>query len=260
MRPPSNLFTPARHKSTKSSKNWLARQGSDPFVKQRAGGLLDGTVYRARSAFKLAEINDRYNVLRPGMVVCDLGAAPGGWSQVAAKELRIRPPRPVPGSSEGSGAKPIPEDADPPRPRLNRPSSMLVAVDILSTPPIPGVHILQGDFTSPRTQQRLSDLVGDRGVDVILSDMCANVSGTARDTESSLELCETAFAFASRHLKSGERKSGTLVMKYFEHSLLLDFMKERLKPAFHNVRTLRLAASRSESSEQYFLCTGFRGS
>ncbi|CAE7173181.1 unnamed protein product [Rhizoctonia solani] len=243
-----------RYKSTKSSTNWLARQAKDPFVKQRSGAASDGTAYRARSAFKLVEIDKKFRILRPGQVVCDLGAAPGGWSQVAAQRLKLAPRSELDNSalvSESQGTN------------TRRNSSKLIAVDLLSVQPIPGVHILRGDFTSPSTRARVSDLVGDRGVDVVLSDMCANLSGhTVKDTESSLELCEMAFGFAVGHMKvdiSDSRKSGILVMKYFEHPTLLEFMRDKLKPAFGNVRTLRLEASRSESKEGYFLCTEFRG-
>ncbi|KAG9085976.1 2' O-ribose methyltransferase [Ceratobasidium sp. UAMH 11750] len=156
------------------------------------------------------------------------------------------------GDSSTSGI----QDSNGPLP--NRNTSMLVAVDLLPMDPVPGAHFIQGYFTHPHTQHRVSELVGG-DVDVVLSDMCANMSGTAKDVESSLQLCEMAFGFASGHLrKDAGPKSGILVMKYFEHPELVDFMKRQLKPAFENVRTLRLAASRSESSEQYFLCTGFR--
>ncbi|KAH7339962.1 FtsJ-like methyltransferase-domain-containing protein [Rhizoctonia solani] len=251
-----NLLGVVRCKSTKSSTNWLVRQAKDPFVKQRSGAGPDGAAYRARSAFKLIEIDKKFRILRPGQVVCDLGAAPGGWTQVAAQRLKLSP------RSDSNDDKPMVEEREGiPSERQN--SSKLIAVDLLSIQPISGVHILRGDFTSPSTQARVSELVGDRGADVVLSDMCANLSGNAiKDTESSLELCEMAFGFAARHMKadvSERRKSGILVMKYFEHPTLLEFMREKLKPAFSNVRTLRLEASRSESKEGYFLCTGFRG-
>ncbi|QRV79782.1 FtsJ-like methyltransferase [Ceratobasidium sp. AG-Ba] len=168
-------------------------------------------------------------------MVNDDGSA--GWSQVASKHLHIHP-------NQSNASK-----------------SMLIAVDLLPMNPIPGVHFIQGDFMQLATQKRVSELVGARKIDVVLSDMCANVTGTVKDVESSLNLCEMAFGFASRQLQANANaRSGTLVMKYFEHPDLLDFMKQKLKPAFENVRSLRLAASRSESSEQYFLCTGFRGS
>ncbi|KAJ1304920.1 hypothetical protein OPQ81_006054 [Rhizoctonia solani] len=258
-RPPlaSGLYSSGatRCKSTKSSTNWLARQAKDPFVKQRSGAGPDGTIYRARSAFKLIEIDKKFRILRPGQVVCDLGAAPGGWAQVAAQRLKL------PARSKSGDDEPIPGgNEEPLNTRLS--SSKLIAVDLLSIQPISGVHILRGDFTSPSTQARVSELVGDRGVDVVLSDMCANLSGnTIKDTESSLELCEMAFGFAVKHMKTdvGEsRKSGILVMKYFEHPTLLEFMREKLKPSFSHVRMLHLEASRSESKEGYFLCTGFR--
>ncbi|KDN34019.1 hypothetical protein RSAG8_12902, partial [Rhizoctonia solani AG-8 WAC10335] len=259
-RPPSasglNLLETGRYKSTKSSTNWLARHAKDPFVKQRSGAGPDGAAYRARSAFKLIEIDKKFRILRPGQVVCDLGAAPGGWSQVAAQRLKISP------RSESGGGEPVSEETQETH-NTRRNSSKLIAVDLLSIQPISRVHILRGDFTSLSTQARVSELVGGRGVDVVLSDMCANISGnTTQDTESSLELCEMAFGFAVKHMKadaSESRKSGILVMKYFEHPTLLDFMREKLNPAFNNVRTLRLETSRSESKEGYFLCTGFRG-
>ncbi|CAE6510640.1 unnamed protein product [Rhizoctonia solani] len=254
-RPPQALglnVSGARYRSSKSSTNWLARQAKDPFVKQRSGAGPDGTTYRARSAFKLIEIDKKFRILYPGQVVCDLGAAPGGWTQIAAQRLKLAP-------------KPEPEETTSTVGNQRAPSlSKLIAIDLLSIKHIPRVHILRGDFTSPSTQARVSELVGDRGVDVVLSDMCANLSGnTIKDTQSSLELCEMTFGFAVKHMKadaSQSRKSGVLVMKYFEHPTLLDFMREKLKPTFSNVKTLRLEASRSESREGYFLCAGFRGS
>ncbi|CAE6487053.1 unnamed protein product [Rhizoctonia solani] len=223
-----------RYKSTKSSTNWLARQAKDPFVKQRSGVGPDGSAYRARSAFKLIEIDKKFRIFRPGQVVCDLGAAPGGWSQVAAQRLKMYRPETEDGELISEGTH-----------NTRRNLSKLIAVDLLSIQPISGVHILRGDFTSPSTQARVSELVGDRGVDVVLSDMCANLSGnTIKDTESSLELCEMAFGFAVKHMKSDaseSRKSGILVMKYFEHPTLLSFMQEKLKPAFGNVRSISYA-------------------
>ncbi|KAG8752333.1 2' O-ribose methyltransferase [Ceratobasidium sp. 423] len=203
-----NLLAVARYKSTKSSTNWLARQTKDPFVKQRSGAGPDGTAYRARSAFKLIEIDKKFKILRPSQIVCDLGAAPGGWTQVAAQRLKISP------TYEPKDGEFMPEE-NKGTPNTRRSLSKLIAVDLLSIQPISGVHILRGDFTSPSTQARVSELVGDRGVDVVLSDMCANLSGnTIKDTESSLELCEMAFGFAVKHMKTDlnkGRKSGTLV-------------------------------------------------
>ncbi|KAF8687077.1 ML-like domain, partial [Rhizoctonia solani] len=203
-----DLLGRGRCKSTKSSTNWLARQAKDPYVKQRSGAGPDGAAYRARSAFKLIEIDKKFRILRPGQVVCDLGAAPGGWTQVAAQRIKLV-------------SKPEPEDGPPTSeenevpPVARRQASKLIAVDLLSIQPISGVHILRGDFTSQFTQQRVSELVGDRRVDVVLSDMCANLSGnTIKDTESSLELCQMAFGFAMKHMKigaDGDRKSGILV-------------------------------------------------
>lgn len=258
-----NLLGFVRQKTTKSSTNWLARQARDPYVKQRSSpDLGDHSPLRARSAFKLVEVQKKYRILYPGQVVCDLGAAPGGWSQIAAKHLKIRPPAvDTPCSSEWLGE--VESSPSPPEhPKRTRNPSKLIAVDLLPILPLPGVHIIRGDFTSPPTQARMSELVGERGVDVVLSDMCENISGnTAKDTQASLELCEMAFGFAQKHLRvNGEdKKSGILLMKYFEHPILSDFMKERLKPAFGNVRTLRLEASRTGSKERFFLCTGFRG-
>ncbi|GAB1526813.1 2' O-ribose methyltransferase [Rhizoctonia solani] len=203
-----DLLGRGRCKSTKSSTNWLARQAKDPYVKQRSGAGPDGVAYRARSAFKLIEIDKKFRILRPGQVVCDLGAAPGGWTQVAAQRIKlVSKPEPEDGS-------PISEENEVP-PVARRQASKLIAVDLLSIQPISGVHILRGDFTSQFTQQRVSELVGDRRVDVVLSDMCANLSGnTIKDTESSLELCQMAFGFAMKHMKigaDGDHKSGILV-------------------------------------------------
>ncbi|KAG8719706.1 2' O-ribose methyltransferase [Ceratobasidium sp. 395] len=218
-------------------------------------------MYRSRSAFKLLEIDKRFKILRPGQVVCDLGAAPGGWSQVAARRLGIKPLSSTPQTPNDVSAPADPDSNSPSTSRQSdRKLSTLIAVDLLPMEPIHGVHFIQGDFTHSEVRHCVSRLVGDDGVDVVLSDMCANVTGTVKDVESSLQLCEMAFGFAAEHLKRGPGpKAGVLITKYFEHPDLLDFMKRQLKPSFGNVRTLRLAASRSESSEQYFMCTGFRG-
>ncbi|KDQ18775.1 hypothetical protein BOTBODRAFT_103069 [Botryobasidium botryosum FD-172 SS1] len=225
----------ARSKTTKSNAAWLSRQNRDQFVKQRAG------TFRSRSAFKLLELDAKFRFLRRGQVVVDLGAAPGGWSEAVLSRL--------------SG--PAKEET----PSL---SAKIIAVDLLPIIPIPGVDIIQGDFLSPVTQAKLAALLnadsGSRGlVDVVVSDMCHNISGNRiRDVESSLELCSAAFEFARVHLRGVG--AGALVMKHFAHPILDAFRKERLELSFRKVHYSKPQASRGESSEGYWVCVGWKGS
>ena len=203
-----------------SSKLWLERQLNDPYVaKAKAAG------YRSRAAFKLLEIDDKFRLLKPGMAVVDLGAAPGGWSQIAAKRV---------GSTEGKGK--------------------VVAIDLLEMPEIPGVDFAQLDFMDNNAPDKLTAMLGG-GADIVMSDMAANTTGHRKtDQLRIVGLVETAAAFACDVLKPG----GTFLAKTFQSGADADLLAQ-LKRDFATVRHVKPAASRQDSSERYVLATGFRG-
>ena len=202
-----------------SSKLWLERQLNDPYVTQ---AKRDG--FRSRAAYKLQEIDDKHRFLKKGMVVVDLGAAPGGWSQIAAKRV---------GSSDGHGK--------------------VVAIDLLEMPELPGVMFAQMDFLHDDAPTKLRDMIGG-GVDVVMSDMAANTTGHRKtDQLRILGLVEGAAAFASDVLNQG----GTFVAKVFQSGADADLLAQ-LKRDFSSVKHVKPAASRQDSSERYVLATGFR--
>ncbi|TMK11897.1 MAG: RlmE family RNA methyltransferase [Alphaproteobacteria bacterium] len=203
-----------------SSKLWLERQLNDPYVAQaRREGL------RSRAAYKLIEIDDKYHFLKPGMSVVDLGAAPGGWSQIAAKRV---------GAADRRGK--------------------VVAIDLLEMPEIPGVSFAQLDFLKEDAPGRLLKMIGGRA-DVVLSDMAANTTGHRKtDQLRILGLVEGAAAFASDVLNPG----GTFVAKVFQSGADAELLAQ-LKRDFASVRHVKPASSRQDSSERYVLAMGFRG-
>jgi 23S rRNA (uridine2552-2'-O)-methyltransferase len=203
-----------------SSKLWLERQLNDPYVAQaRREGL------RSRAAYKLIEIDDKYHFLKPGITVVDLGAAPGGWSQIAAKRI---------GAADGKGK--------------------VVAIDLLEMPEIPGVSFAQLDFLREDGPDRLLRMMGGRA-DVVLSDMAANTTGHRKtDQLRILGLVEGAAAFASDVLNRG----GTFVAKVFQSGADAVLLAQ-LKRDFASVRHVKPASSRQDSSERYVLAMGFRG-
>ena len=203
-----------------SSKLWLERQLNDPYVAQaRREG------YRSRAAFKLVEIDDKYRLLKPGMTVVDLGAAPGGWSQVAAKRV---------GAAGGKGR--------------------VIAIDLLEMPEISGVQFAQLDFHADDAPEKLRAMLGGRA-DVVLSDMAANTTGHRKtDQLRIVGLVEIATAFASEVLNPG----GTFLAKVFQSGADAELLTQ-LKRDFASVRHVKPAASRQDSSERYVLATGFRG-
>jgi 23S rRNA (uridine2552-2'-O)-methyltransferase len=203
-----------------SSKLWLERQLNDPYVAQakREG-------FRSRAAFKLVEIDDKYHVLKPGMTVVDLGASPGGWSQVAVKRV---------GAADGKGR--------------------VIAIDLLEMPEIAGVQFAQLDFHADDASEKLTAMLGGRA-DVVLSDMAANTTGHRKtDQLRIVGLVEIAAAFASEVLNPG----GTFLAKVFQSGADAELLAQ-LKRDFATVRHVKPAASRQDSSERYVLATGFRG-
>lgn len=220
-RDPKVRVKTARRRSS-SSTRWLERQLNDPYVAEakRRG-------YRSRAAFKLLQLDDRFGFLRPGARVVDLGAAPGGWTQVAIE--RIAPP--------GAGQ-----------------AGRVVAIDILEMAPVSGVTVLQGDFLAEDAPERIREALGGRA-DVVLSDMAAPTTGHARtDHLRIMALAEAAYQFAAEVLAEG----GTFVAKVFQGGAERELLTA-LKRDFAEVRHVKPAASRAESAEVYVVALGFRG-
>lgn len=224
VKPPSGGSEDGRAKPTRlktakmrtpSQQAWLERQLNDPFAaKARAHG------YRSRAAYKLTEIDDRLRLLKPGVRVIDLGAAPGGWTQVA----------------------------------IERGVKHVAGVDLLPVDPIPPAHILQMDFTDPACGPKLIELLGG-APDVVLSDMAPNTVGHRQtDHLRIVGLIEAAIDFAIEVLKPG----GSFVSKAFQGGGS-DEIIARLKLHFRDVRNVKPKASRQDSSEVFFVATGFRG-
>jgi 23S rRNA (uridine2552-2'-O)-methyltransferase len=203
-----------------SSKRWLERQLNDPYV---ARAKREG--FRSRAAFKLAEIDDKYRFLKPGTRVLDLGAAPGGWSQVAARHV---------GAAAGNGR--------------------VVAVDRVDIEPIAGVEIVSRlDFLDPAASARLKAML-PTGVDVVLSDMAANATGHRRtDHLKTMALAKAATEFAREVLVPG----GTFLAKVLQGGTEASLLAQ-LKRDFASVRHVKPAASRADSAEFYLLAMGFR--
>ncbi len=209
----------AKGKRKQSSKLWLERQLNDPYVaRAKREGL------RSRAAFKLKEIDDKYKLLKPGMAVIDLGAAPGGWSQIAAKRI---------GAVDGKGR--------------------VVAIDLLEMDEIPGVQFAKMDFLGAAAPEKLRDMLGG-GADIVMSDMAANTTGHRKtDQLRIVGLVEAAAEFACEVLKPG----GTFLAKVFQSGADAQLLAQ-LKQNFATIRHVKPAASRQESSERYLLATGFR--
>ncbi len=204
-----------------SSQRWLERQLNDPYV---ARSKQEG--YRSRAAYKLIEIDDRYGLLAHGRRVVDLGAAPGGWSQVAAARV---------GSS----------DENP----------LVVAIDYLGMDPLPGVRVLQKDFLDPDAPELIRQALGGHKADVLLSDMAAPTTGhKATDHLRIVALCEAAADFSREILAPGGRFLAKVFRGGTEHTLLAG-----LKRDFAKVHHVKPPASRSDSPELYLLATGYRG-
>ncbi|WP_436640607.1 RlmE family RNA methyltransferase [Microbaculum sp. FT89] len=211
----------AKRRSTASTR-WLQRQLNDPYVaKARSEG------YRSRAAYKLAEIDDKYRFLKPGGRIVDLGAAPGGWSQVAAERV---------GSAEGKG------------------QGKVVAIDILEMDPVPGVDVLHLDFLDDTAPERLREALGGPA-DVVLSDIAPPTTGHKQtDHLRIMGMCETALEFAREVLAPG----GTFLAKVLRGGTEAQLLND-LKRDFDKVRHVKPPASRADSAELYVMATGFRG-
>ena len=199
---------------TTAQQKWLQRQLNDPYVRaaQEQG-------WRSRAAFKLLELDERFHLLRKGMRVVDLGAAPGGWTQVAVKAGVAR----------------------------------VVGLDLLAVDPVPGSEMIQGDFTDETMEERLREMLGGPA-DLVLSDMAPNTTGhNATDHMRIMGLAEMALGFAADILVPG----GGFVAKVFQGGSERQ-MLDRMKRQFAQVRHAKPPASRKESSELYVVATGFR--
>jgi 23S rRNA (uridine2552-2'-O)-methyltransferase len=203
-------------KRTKSSKRWLDEHFNDIYVKKaQAEG------YRSRAVYKLKEVDDKESLLKPGMTVVDLGAAPGGWTQYVSEKLQGR--------------------------------GLIVALDMLPMDALPDVAFIQGDFREDEVLQELINLIPKRSLDLLLSDMAPNMSGTAGiDIPRAMYLVELAFDFAEKMLKPG----GTLLIKIFHGSGFDDIVKQA-RASFERVVIRKPSASRSRSKETYLLAKGY---
>ena len=209
----------ARGRKT-SSTHWLQRQLNDPYVVEaKTRGL------RSRAAFKLMQLDDRYGLLKPGFSVVDLGAAPGGWTQVAVERV---------GAEKGKGK--------------------VLAVDILEMEPVPGATVMQLDFTAEGADTRVKAALGGP-VDAVISDMAAPTTGHRQtDHLRIVMMCELALHFAIDVLAPG----GVFIAKVLKGGTENDLL-ELMKRDFENVRHAKPEASRADSREAYVIATGFRG-
>ena len=202
---------------SKTSKAWMREHVNDPYVL-----LAKKEGYRSRAAYKLMEMDERDHLLKPGMTVVDLGAAPGGWTQVAAKKI-------------GS-------------------SGVLVAFDILPMDPVHGAVFIQGDFREDAALAMLDQAMDGRPVDLVISDMAPNISGIGMvDQARSMHLAELALEFATQHLKPG----GDFVVKLFQGEGFDEYVRE-MRVHFEKVAVRKPKASRDRSAEVYMLGKGLK--
>lgn len=196
----------------KTSKAWMREHVTDPFVKRA-----NAEGYRSRAAYKLQQIAERDKLLKPGMTVVDLGAAPGGWSQVVAKAVG--------------------------------PTGRVIAVDVLEMAQVPGVTVIHGDFEDAKTLEAVEHALEGRQVDLVISDMAPNLSGIAAvDQARAAALAELALEFALNHLKP----HGNFLVKTFQGAGY-DELVATLRRSFVQLVTRKPEASRSRSSEVYLL-------
>jgi len=211
--------------SKKVNKSWLNDHVNDPYVK-----LAQKEGYRARAAYKLKEINETLNLIRPGMVVVDLGSAPGAWSQYTRRCMA--PQGAAVGELDGT----------------------VIALDILPMASVEGVHFIQGDFREPEVATQLIDYLAGRSVDTVISDMAPNLSGIeSADAARMTHLVELAVEFAVGHLSP----QGALVVKVFHGSGYSQLVK-LFKETFLVVKPIKPKSSRSNSSENFIVGIGLK--
>ncbi|MBL1320786.1 MAG: 23S rRNA (uridine(2552)-2'-O)-methyltransferase RlmE [Methylophaga sp.] len=202
---------------SKSSNDWMKEHFDDHYVKlaQKAG-------YRSRSTFKLEEVDKKDKLIRPGMVVVDLGSAPGGWSDYALRKM----------GDKGT----------------------IVALDILPMTPLSGVHFIEGDFREDSVLEELNDIINGQQIDLVLSDMAPNITGVSSiDQPSSMYLVELALDFALTNLS----KQGNFLVKVFQGAGFEQYMKA-MRDGFQKVITRKPDASRPRSREVYLLGKGLK--
>lgn len=205
------------NKLSASSKTWLREHWDDIYVKQ---AQKDG--YRSRAAYKLLEIIEKDKLIRPGMTVVDLGSAPGSWSQVVARQVGSR--------------------------------GRVIASDILAMDALPDVTFIQGDFREDSVFEQILAAIGPEPVDLVISDMAPNMSGTGADQPRAMYLCELALDMAVRVLKPG----GDFVIKVFQGEGF-DTYRKAVQAHFSVLKTRKPQASRPRSPEIYLLAQGFKG-
>jgi 23S rRNA (uridine2552-2'-O)-methyltransferase len=207
-------------KSKKVNKSWLNDHVNDPYVK-----LAKKEGYRARAAYKLKEIDETFGLIKPGHLVVDLGSAPGAWSQYVRRRL----------SPQGAAVGDL--------------NGTILAVDLLPMEPVEGVQFIQGDFTETEVLSQMQAIIGDRPIDVVVSDMAPNLSGIdSVDAARIAHLIELAVEFAQMHLKP----QGALVVKVFHGSGYSQLVK-LFKDSFKVVKPIKPKASRDKSSEQFLV-------
>jgi 23S rRNA (uridine2552-2'-O)-methyltransferase len=204
-------------KRTRTSKAWMQEHVNDEFVKR---ANIEG--YRSRAAYKLMELDDRDKLIRPGMTVVDLGAAPGSWSQVVVERLKDK--------------------------------GRVIGLDLLEMHPLPGVKFIQGDFTEESVLARLEEMLNGQPVDLVISDMAPNMSGIGLiDQSRAMYLAELSFEFSRQWLKPG----GNFLVKVFIGSGFDELVKS-MRPEFEKVFTRKPKASRDRSAETYLIGLGRR--
>ncbi|MBP9941689.1 MAG: RlmE family RNA methyltransferase [Comamonas sp.] len=214
-----------KSKSKKLNKNWLNAHLNDPYVQ---AAQKDG--YRARAAYKLKEIDETFKLIRPGHVVVDLGSTPGAWSQYVRR--RLSPTGAAVGALNGT----------------------IIALDLLPMEPIEGVHFIQGDFREESVLAQLQEVVQERPVDLVVSDMAPNLSGNSTTDGARVELLiELAVDFAINHLKP----EGALVAKVF-HGPGYDDLIKLFRAHFKLVKPLKPKSSRDKSSETFLIGIGLK--
>jgi 23S rRNA (uridine2552-2'-O)-methyltransferase len=202
-------------KRSKTSKQWMSEHVNDPYVQ-----LAQKEGYRSRAAYKLLEIDEKDKLIKPGMIVVDLGATPGGWSQIAARKV-------------GDSGK-------------------VIALDLLPLHPIPGVEFIQGDFREDDVLAQLEQALGGRQIGLVISDMAPNISGVGvADQARAMYLCELALDFSVQHLKP----EGSFLIKVFQGAGFEEYLKA-MRSRFAKVVSRKPKASRDRSSEVYLLGMG----
>ena len=219
-----------KSKSSKVNRAWINDHVNDPYVK-----LAKLESYRARAAYKLKEIDEAFDLIKPGQLVVDLGSTPGAWSQYVRRKMS---PKTATGGGAAAG-------------ELN---GSIIALDILPMEPVPGVVFLLGDIREAEVLQRLAAAMQGRQADLVLSDMAPNLSGIASADAARIEnLVELALEFAQAHLTS----QGSLVAKVF-HGAVYEPLVKRFRESFHEVKRIKPRASRDKSAETFLVGSGVK--